>query len=184
MTAKKRSATKTKTKATAPKKTPAKAAAKKTATAGPKSRGTTTKTEKRVQLSALDAAAQLLVKSKEPLSCRQLIERMADEGLWKSPGGATPDRTLYSAMLREIATKGKDSRFVRVERGRFARRALGRQSGGRAPTRPRAPGPRRPAPPAPGGDRCARTPRTLSTHHPNEMRQSCHSEPVGKATCG
>jgi hypothetical protein len=120
MTAKKRSATKTK--ATAPKKTPAKAAAKKTAPVAPKPRGATAKPQKPRRLSALDAAAQVLARSKEPLSCGQLIERMAKLGLWKSPSGATPDRTLYSALLREIATKGKDSRFVRVERGRFARK--------------------------------------------------------------
>ena len=32
----------------------------------------------------------------------------------------TPQATLYAAMLREIKTKGKDARFVKTERGKFA----------------------------------------------------------------
>jgi hypothetical protein len=34
-------------------------------------------------------------------------------------GGATPAATLYSAILREIKAKGKESRFVKTERGKF-----------------------------------------------------------------
>ncbi len=107
------------------KKAPAKASAREAATTAskPKSATATTAGQKPARLSALDAAAQVLARSKEPLSCRQLIQIMAEKGLWKSPAGASPDRTVYSAMLREIATKGERSRFVRVERGRFARRA-------------------------------------------------------------
>ncbi len=129
MTAKKRSPAKAKTaapKKTAAKKAPAKAPAKKKATsAGPKPKAAVARTagQKPARLSALDAAARVLAKAKEPLSCRQLIQIMAEQGLWKSPAGASPDRTLYSAMLREITTKGDQSRFVRVERGRFAHKA-------------------------------------------------------------
>ena len=36
---------------------------------------------------------------------------------WTSPGGKTPDATLYSAILREIDTKGAEARFVKTERG-------------------------------------------------------------------
>jgi hypothetical protein len=68
---------------------------------------------------ALDAAAKLLATAKAPLSTGEMIEAMATKGLWKSPGGKTPDRTLYSAILREIVTKGKDSRFKKAERGKF-----------------------------------------------------------------
>src|SRR4051812_13816606 len=71
------------------------------------------------RVSAIDAAAQVLAASKEPMGCQQMIEAMAMKGLWKSPGGKTPHATLYSAILREIATKGKESRFVKKERGRF-----------------------------------------------------------------
>jgi hypothetical protein len=93
-----------------------KPAAKKTA----KSPARTKKPKAAGKLSALDAAAKVLAASSEPMNCKTLIEAMAAKSLWTSPGGATPDRTLYSALLREINTKGKDARFVKVERGQFA----------------------------------------------------------------
>ena len=43
--------------------------------------------------------------------------------LWFSPKGVTPHATLYSAILREINTKGKDARFKKTERGKFAAKA-------------------------------------------------------------
>jgi len=70
--------------------------------------------------SALDAAAKLLATSKEPMTTKEMIDALAAKNLWKSPGGKTPDRTLYSAILREIGTKGKDARFKKTERGKFA----------------------------------------------------------------
>ena len=72
------------------------------------------------KLSALDAAAQVLAGSKEPLNTKQMIEQMAAKGLWASPGGKTPHATLYSAILREIQVKGKDARFKKTDRGHFA----------------------------------------------------------------
>ena len=76
------------------------------------------------RLSALDAAVKVLEErdpADGPLSCKQMIERMAAKGYWTPVrGGKTPANTLYAAILREINTKGKDSRFVKVERGRFA----------------------------------------------------------------
>jgi len=75
------------------------------------------------KLSVLDAAAKVLATAKKPLNTKQLIEVMASKGLWKSPGGKTPDRTLYAAMAREIATRGKDAQFKKVERGLFAAKA-------------------------------------------------------------
>jgi hypothetical protein len=89
---------------------PAKATKKKAkAAAEPKER----------KLSAIDAAAQVLAASKEPMGCKELVEAMAAKGLWSSPGGKTPHATLYSAILREISVKGKESRFVKTDRGRF-----------------------------------------------------------------
>ena len=73
--------------------------------------------------SALDAAAKLLAASKTPMTTKEIIDSLAAKNLWKSPGGKTPDRTLYSAILREIGTKGKDARFKKVERGKFAAKA-------------------------------------------------------------
>ena len=37
-----------------------------------------------------------------------------------SPGGKTPHATLYSAIIREIAWKGKEARVLKTERGKFA----------------------------------------------------------------
>jgi hypothetical protein len=34
--------------------------------------------------------------------------------------GKTPASTLYAAIAKEIATKGKHSRFQKTDRGRFA----------------------------------------------------------------
>ena len=69
--------------------------------------------------SALDAAAQVLAGA-DAMTTKQMIEAMIEKKLWSSPGGKTPDRTLYSAILREINTKGKDARFKKTERGKFA----------------------------------------------------------------
>jgi hypothetical protein len=69
--------------------------------------------------SALDSAAKVLGESKEPLTTKEMIDAMSAKGYWKSPGGKTPDRTLYSAILREIVLKKADSRFVKTERGNF-----------------------------------------------------------------
>jgi hypothetical protein len=71
------------------------------------------------RLSALDAAAKVLEESAEPLNTKQMVDAMAAKGYWTSPGGKTPHATLYSAILREIASKGNESRFVKTERGQF-----------------------------------------------------------------
>ena len=78
------------------------------------------KEPKSKKVSAIDAAAQVLAASKEPMNAKEMIEAMAAKGLWTSPGGKTPHATLYSAIIREVATKGKESRFVKTERGKFA----------------------------------------------------------------
>ena len=71
------------------------------------------------KMSAIDAAAKVLAEAKEPLTAKQLIERMAAKGYWKSPAGKTPASTLYAAIIREIQRKGDDSRFQKVDRGLF-----------------------------------------------------------------
>ena len=73
------------------------------------------------KLSALDAAAKVVAENGQPMSSKELIEAMAQKGYWSSPGGKTPASTLYSGMTKEIATKGKESRFQKTDRGRFAR---------------------------------------------------------------
>lgn len=117
------------TKKTTTKKAPArKAAAKK---AAPKKASATKPATKKAtraaskdkpkpkKLSAIDAAAKVLATAKEPMNCKELIEAMAAKKLWTSPGGKTPHATLFSAILREIQTKGKDARFKKAERGKF-----------------------------------------------------------------
>ena len=71
------------------------------------------------KMSALGAAAKVLSESKEPMRAKQMIERMAAQGYWKSPGGKTPAATLHAAMTREINTQGKSARFKKVGRGLF-----------------------------------------------------------------
>jgi len=43
---------------------------------------------------------------------------MLAKGLWKT-SGKTPAATLYAAIIREIAAKGKEARFRKVGRGQF-----------------------------------------------------------------
>ena len=69
--------------------------------------------------SGLDAAAKVLAEAKEPLGAKEMVERMLAKGLWQT-NGKTPAATIYAAIIREIATKGDDARFRKVERGKFA----------------------------------------------------------------
>jgi hypothetical protein len=103
VTAKKKTSSKTSTK----KNTATKAKAKKAPKASDK-------------MSALDAAAKVLGETKDPMSCKEMIEAMAKKGYWTSPGGKTPHGTLFSAIQREINTKGKEARFKKSDRGKFA----------------------------------------------------------------
>ena len=68
--------------------------------------------------SGLDSAAQVLAKAKEPMSCKEIVDLAIEQKLW-SPGGKTPHATIYSAIIREIANKGSESRFRKADRGKF-----------------------------------------------------------------
>ena len=108
------------TKKTTTKKTAAKTTkATKAKKAAPKKATKAPAKKREGKMSALDAAAQVLADSKEPLNTKAMIEQMAAKGLWKSPGGQTPHATLYSAITREINDKGADARFVKTDRGLF-----------------------------------------------------------------
>jgi HB1, ASXL, restriction endonuclease HTH domain len=74
------------------------------------------------KFSALDAAARVLAETGAPMGCKELIGAMAGKGYWMSPGGKTPDATLYSAIAREIAMKGDLARFTKAGPGRFGPR--------------------------------------------------------------
>jgi len=71
------------------------------------------------KLSCIDAAAQVLAGKAEAMNCKEMIDAMGSKGLWKSPGGKTPASTLYSAILREMKNKGKETRFKKADRGKF-----------------------------------------------------------------
>jgi short subunit dehydrogenase-like uncharacterized protein len=107
-----------KTTKTAAKKTTKFAKAKTTSKSAAKSKPATDAKAKK--LSALNAAAKVLADAKEPMACKELIEAMEQKRLWTSPGGKTPAAALYSAILREINAKGKEARFKKTDRGRFA----------------------------------------------------------------
>ncbi len=91
--------------------------ARKAAKAAPSAKETKPAPTKRV--SALDAAAQVLAASDVPMRAKEMIDAMDAKGLWRSPGGKTPEATLYAAIIREIAAKGDKARFKKHERGVF-----------------------------------------------------------------
>lgn len=69
-------------------------------------------------LSGLDAATKVLKEAGRPLNCKAMVAGMLEKGYWKT-GGKTPWATLYSAILREINEKKKESRFKKTGRGLF-----------------------------------------------------------------
>jgi hypothetical protein len=92
-----------------PAETPAPKPARATKNADPKPK----------RVSALDAAVEVLKRRDEPMTCKAMIDAMGEAKLWRTDA-ATPANTLYSAILREIQRKGDASRFVKIDRGRFA----------------------------------------------------------------
>ena len=72
-------------------------------------------------MSLLDAAAHLLsLGTGDPMRCKDIVDLAVARGLWTPGDGKTPANSLYAAILREITTKGSESRFVKAERGKFA----------------------------------------------------------------
>jgi hypothetical protein len=108
-----------------PDKSAAPAAPAADAQAKPKKRAVAEKPAQPKKLSALDAAAQVLSEAGQPMNCQEMIAAMAAKGYWTSPAGKTPQATLYSALLREIKTKGNQARFQKTERGKFSRTQAG-----------------------------------------------------------
>jgi len=84
-----------------------------------------TKAPKEKRASGLDLAAKVLAESKEPLNSKTIADRAVAAG-WKT-SGKTPHATLYAAMIREIAAKGKDARFQKTDRGLFAATSAGKK---------------------------------------------------------
>lgn len=75
------------------------------------------------KLSQIEAAVEVLRKAGEPMTCKAMVEAMSVKGLWTSPAGKSPDATLYASILRELAAKGTDARFVKAAPGKFALRS-------------------------------------------------------------
>ena len=73
----------------------------------------------------LTLAADVLRDAKAPMDCKAIVEKVLAKGLWQTKG-KTPAATLYAAIIREIAVKGKESRFQKVGRGQFAASAAGK----------------------------------------------------------
>jgi hypothetical protein len=72
-------------------------------------RGPTKGESKPKRASGLDAAARVLEEARQPMTAKEIVEAAESKGYWRSPGGKTPDRTLYAAIAREI-TAGRSSR--------------------------------------------------------------------------
>jgi hypothetical protein len=71
------------------------------------------------RMSCLDAAAKVLDEAGEPMNTMDMFNAMVTAEYWSSDK-ATPQNTIYAAILREIANKGEASRFRRAEqRGKF-----------------------------------------------------------------
>ncbi len=71
------------------------------------------------RMSGLDACAKVLEGAGKPMGAKDMVEKAIERGLWKS-GGKTPEATIYAAIIRDIAARGKESRFKKVDRGLFA----------------------------------------------------------------
>lgn len=76
------------------------------------------------KLSMVAAALQVLQDRKVAMTCPELINVMATEGLWTSPGGKTPANTLYAAISRDIKVHWKESGLRKSERWKFETNTL------------------------------------------------------------
>jgi hypothetical protein len=71
-------------------------------------------------MSLIDAAVHILAQGKQdPMRCKEIVEQAVSQNLWQPQSGKTPANTLYASILREIKTKGDDSRFHKAKRGMF-----------------------------------------------------------------
>jgi hypothetical protein len=87
--------------------------------AGPRKTAPPSASKPKRKMSGLDAAAAVLAQAGKPMNCKDLTEQVFAKGLWKTTG-KTPAATIHAAMIREIKSKGKESRFRKVGRGAFA----------------------------------------------------------------
>ena len=74
----------------------------------------------------LDAAVRVLREAGKPMACGDIVKVALEKGYWQTKG-QTPHSTLYAAVIREIAAKGKDARFHKTDRGMFELSAAARR---------------------------------------------------------
>ena len=67
---------------------------------------------------AVHAAVAVLRANGSPMQTKAMVAEMRDKELWTT-AAPTPAATLYSAILREMKTKGAASRFKKTGRGHF-----------------------------------------------------------------
>ncbi|MGE3108817.1 MAG: winged helix-turn-helix domain-containing protein [Phycisphaerales bacterium] len=70
------------------------------------------------RLGGLDVAAQVLARAAKPMTCKEVVSEMLEKKLWTTTG-KTPEATIYAAIIREIAARGRESRFKKTARGTF-----------------------------------------------------------------
>ncbi len=71
------------------------------------------------RLTGLDAVAQILREAGRPMTAKDMVQAALDRGLWTTTG-RTPDRTIYAAITRDMAARGRQSRFRKGSNGKFA----------------------------------------------------------------
>ena len=71
------------------------------------------------KMGGLDAAAFILQREGRPMRVKEIAEIAFNENLWAS-SGKTPWASISSAILREIASKGENSRFYKADTGLYA----------------------------------------------------------------
>lgn len=87
------------------------------ASKSPEAKPATKREPKPERVSGLDLAAKVLADARRPLPVKDITELVLAAG-WVT-NGKTPESTLYAAIIREIAKKGKDARFAKHARGLF-----------------------------------------------------------------
>ena len=67
----------------------------------------------------LSAAIQVLTESTQPLTCHEMIQRMAITGIGWSPRDRTHEHSLYAALVRLMAKQGVFCPIRKTGEGRF-----------------------------------------------------------------
>jgi hypothetical protein len=75
------------------------------------------------KVSGLDAAAMVLGEAGTPMKAVDMLAEIQRRGLWQTKG-KTPEATLYAAIIREIAAKGREARFKKHDLRLFVANAI------------------------------------------------------------